>query len=496
MKLDQLINGMENYKAKGDMDIEITGVESNSKKIEPGMLFVAIRGFDFDGHDYVNEAIEKGAVAVVLDMNADFKKIKLTSKVTVIITENSRIALARIACNFYGNPSKKFKLIGITGTKGKTTTTYMVKSILEKAGHKVGLIGTIANYAGDKCLSMSTRTTPESLELQRLFAEMVKEKVDYVVMEVSSQSLKLHRVEGCHFDYAIFTNLYKDHISSKEHPDIEDYFESKMQLFKMVKQGFTNNDDFKTPKLIKGVPTCSFKTYSIDNVSDFVAKDITITNVSVDFKVKLDNRNERIKVNIPGRFSVYNALAAIAVTSTIGVKTDDIKEGLAEVIVPGRNELVPNKEELPIMIDYAHNPESLTNILQAAKSYTKGRVIAVFGCGGDRDSEKRPIMGEIAGRIADYTIITSDNPRTEKPETIVAQIEEGIKKTKGKYEVVVNRKKKKKKAIKMMNKRDLVILAGKGHEVYQEINGEKFDFDERVIVREIVNELASDKKEG
>ena len=263
MKLDQLINGMENYKAKGDMDIEITGVESNSKKIEPGMLFVAIRGFDFDGHDYVNEAIEKGAVAVVLDMNADFKKIKLTSKVTVIITENSRIALARIACNFYGNPSKKFKLIGITGTKGKTTTTYMVKSILEKAGHKVGLIGTIANYAGDKCLSMSTRTTPESLELQRLFAEMVKEKVDYVVMEVSSQSLKLHRVEGCHFDYAIFTNLYKDHISSKEHPDIEDYFESKMQLFKMVKQGFTNNDDFKTPKLIKGVPTCSFKTYSI-----------------------------------------------------------------------------------------------------------------------------------------------------------------------------------------------------------------------------------------
>ena len=470
------------------MKLDINKVASNSKKVVPNSLFVAIKGYDFDGHEYIEEAVKNGAVAVMLDMSADFKKINIPKGITVIITDDTRKALARVSCNFFGNPSRYFKLIGVTGTKGKTTTTYMIKSILEKAGYKVGLIGTIANYIGEDCLGFSDRTTPESIELQELFYKMARQKVDYVVMEVSSQSLKLNRVEGTNFDYAIFTNLYKDHISLKEHTDMNEYFESKLKLFQMTPKGFVNSDDFKCNKIINGAKNCDIKTYAVDNKADLLAKDITITNISVDFKVKLGNKNERIKVNIPGRYSVYNALAAISFANSIGIDAEKIKEGLENIVVPGRNELVPNKEELAIMIDYAHTAESLENILQATKTYTPGRVICVFGCGGDRDKEKRPRMGEVAGRLADYSIVTSDNPRTEKPEDIIAQIEKGIAKTKGKYEVIVDRKKAIEKAIKMMNKRDIVILAGKGHEVYQEINGEKRPFDERQIVKEILGE--------
>ena len=488
MELKKLLVGMENYKTKGDEEIDIKKVECNSKKVVPNSLFVAIKGFDFDGHEYVAEAIENGATAVMLDMSADFKKIKIPNGVTVIITDDTRKALARVSCNFYGNPSRYFKLIGVTGTKGKTTTTHMIKSVLEKAGYKVGLIGTIANYIGEECLGESSRTTPESLELQGLFYKMAKAKVDYVVMEVSSQSLKLSRVEGCNFDYCVFTNLYKDHISEKEHPDMNDYFESKLKLFSMCPRGFVNSDDFKCNKIINASPNCNITTYAVDNKADVLAKDITITNVSVDFKVKLGMRNERIKVNIPGRYSVYNALATISLATALGIDAEKIKEGLENILVPGRNELVPNKAELPIMLDYAHTAESLENILQASKTYTPGRVICVFGCGGDRDKTKRPRMGEVAGRLADYTIVTTDNPRTEDPEAIIKDIEEGISKTKGKYEIIVDRREAIEKAIKMMNKRDLVILAGKGHETYQEINKQKFPFDERVIVKEILGE--------
>lgn len=488
MELKKLLTGIENYKSKGDMELDIKKVACNSKKATPNSLFIAIKGYDFDGHEYIEEAAENGAVAIMLDISADFKKIKVPKGVTVIITDDTRKALARVACNFYGNPSRYFKLIGVTGTKGKTTTTYMIKSILEKAGYKVGLIGTVANYIGEDCLGYSDRTTPESLELQELFYKMAKQKVDYVVMEVSSQSLKLNRVEGSYFDYAIFTNLYKDHISLKEHTDMKEYFESKLKLFKMTPKGFVNSDDFKCNKIVKEAKNCDIKTFAVDNKADLLAKDITITNVSVDFKVKLGNKNERIKVNIPGRYSVYNALAAISFASSIGIEADKIKEGLENIIVPGRNELVPNKQEFAIMIDYAHTAESLENMLQAAKTYTPGRVICVFGCGGDRDKEKRPRMGEVAGRLADYSIVTSDNPRSENPEEIISEIEKGISKTKGKYEIIVDRKKAIEKAIKMMNKRDIVILTGKGHEIYQEINGEKIPFDEREIVKEILGE--------
>ena len=333
----------------------------------------------------------------------------------------------------------------------------------------------------------SNRTTPESIELQKIFAQMVDEGVEYVVMEVSSQSLKLHRVDGCDFDIVLFTNFSEDHISPNEHPDMKDYFESKLKLFEMCDNGIINVDDLHVAKIPKLFPNNNIMTYGIDNYCDVLAKDITITNSYVDFRVKISDRNERVKVDIPGRFSVYNALAAICVAKKLGIPSDKVIEALAEIKVPGRSEMVPNKKEIPIMIDYAHSPESLQNILSAVKSYTRGKVISVFGCGGDRDKGKRPIMGEISGRIADFTFITSDNPRTEDPEAIVKDIEEGIKKTKGKYKVVVDRITAIKEAIDMATKLDIIVLAGKGHEPYQEINGKKYPFDERVIVNEIIN---------
>ena len=493
MKLKEMLVGLEGLKAKGDLDVEIKGISSNSKEVKEGDLFVAIKGFEVDGHKFVNDAIEKGASAIIIEEGCDLKSFDVPKELSVVMAKDTRKALAIVSSNFYGNPSKKFKLIGVTGTKGKTTTTFMIKEILEKAGKKVGLIGTIATYINGKKLKDSDRTTPESLELQQLFSQMVKEGVEVVVMEVSSQSLKLHRVDGCEFDIVLFTNFSEDHISPNEHPDMEDYFNSKLKLFEMCKVGIVNTDDLHGAKIPKLFPDSQITTYGIDNYANVLAKDITITNSYVDFRVKITDRNERVKTCIPGRFSVYNSLAAICVAQKFGVTSEVVKQALLEVRVPGRSEMVDNKLEIPIMIDYAHSPESLQNILQAVKSYTRGKVISVFGCGGDRDSSKRLIMGEISGRIADYTFITSDNPRTEEPKKIVEQIEEGIKKTKGKYSVVVDRTEAIKQAIKMATKRDIIVLAGKGHEPYQEICGKKHPFDERIIVRELIEELESEK---
>lgn len=487
MELKNILSGLEGLKVKGDLTIDITNVDSDSRNIKKNGLFVAIKGFDVDGHDYIKEAIKKGAVAVIASIDADKKLLKeIMDKVTLILAPDSRLALAICACNFYDNPSRKFKLVGITGTKGKTTTSFMVKSILEKSGKKVGLIGTIATYIGDKKLEDSDRTTPESIKLQEIFSKMVNAKCEVVIMEVSSQSLKLNRVAGCDFDIGVFTNFSEDHISAKEHPDMKDYFESKLKLFDMCKVCYVNADDIQTSKIPKLLPDKKIFTYGIDNYCNLLAKDITTTNSTVDYKVKIGSRNERVKIDIPGRFTVYNSLAAIAITTTLGCTADAIKEALIDLKVPGRSELVENSKGLTIMIDYAHSPESLENILAATKSYTKGRLISLFGCGGDRDPGKRPLMGEISGRIADFTIITSDNPRTEDPTKIVNQIEEGMKKTKGKYICIVDRIEAIKYAIKMANKNDIIVLAGKGHEPYQEINHEKHPFDERIIVNDII----------
>ena len=486
MNLKKILAGLDEIKAKGEIDREVTTIENDSRKVVEGSMFFAIKGFSTDGTQYIQSAIEKGAKVILVDEQTDFRSLNIPQDVTLIVVKDARYAMAICASNFYDNPSRKFKLIGVTGTKGKTTTTFMMREIFQKQGIKAGLIGTIAVYSGDKKLKDSDRTTPESIELQQLFAQMYEDGCKVVIMEVSSQSLKLNRVAGCDFDVAVFTNFSEDHISTKEHPNMEDYFNSKLKLFQMCKCGFVNIDDLHVCKVPKLFPDSDIKTYGIDNSCNLLAKDITITNSYVDFKVKLGDRNERVKVGIPGRFSVYNSLAAISVALKFGCDPETIKEALLEVRVPGRSELVNNSKDLTIMIDYAHSPESLSNILHAVKSYTRGRVISVFGCGGDRDSAKRPQMGEISGMVADFTIITSDNPRTEDPQKIVDQIEEGIKKTKGKYTVIVDRVEAIRYAINMASKKDIIVLAGKGHEPYQEINGVKHPFDERVIVNQII----------
>ncbi len=488
MELKKILQGIEGIKAKGDLEIDIKDITNDSRKATKNSMFIAVKGFETDGHSYIKDVVEKGAKVIMIEDKESIKDLLDKENLTIIMVPDTRKALAICSCNFYGNPSSKFVLVGVTGTKGKTTTTYMIKHMLEKQGKKVGLIGTIATYINGKKIEDSARTTPESIELQKRFAEMVKEKVEVVVMEVSSQSLKYDRVYGCNFDIGVFTNFSEDHISPKEHPDMEDYFQSKVKLFDMCKLAYINTDDLQGNKIVR-MNKCETKTYGIDNAADLLAKDITITNSYADFRVKLGQRNERVKVGIPGRFSVYNSLAAISIAQKLGVAPEVIKEALEEVRVPGRSELVNNSKDLNIMIDYAHSPESLENILSAVKEYTTGRVISVFGCGGDRDAKKRSIMGEISGRIADYTIITSDNPRTEEPEKIVEQIEEGIKKTNGKYECIVDRREAIKKAITMANKRDIIVLAGKGHEPYQEINNKTYPFDERIIVREIIEEM-------
>lgn len=495
MNLKSILIGIEGLKAKGNLDLEISSVECDYRTVKEGSLFVAIKGFETDGHSFINKAIEKGATAVIFEEGSNYKEFINNKGVTFIMAPNTRLALALCSCNFYDNPSKKMKVIGITGTKGKTTTSFMLKKILEKQGKKVGLIGTIAIYIGEQKVKNSDRTTPESNKLQEILDKMYQLGVEVVIMEVSSQSLMLDRVAGMEFYAGVFTNLSEDHISEKEHKDVNEYFECKMKLFDMCKYAFSNADNLysaKVPELIK--EKCKVETYGIDNYCDLLAKDVTITNTYADFKVKIETRNERVKVSIPGRFSVYNALAAISVARLFGAKAETIKEALEDIKVLGRSELVDNKLDLKIMIDYAHTPDSLENILKTVKQYTIGRVICVFGCGGDRDKTKRPIMGEISGRLADYTIITSDNPRTEVPEDIIKEIEEGTKKTKGNYECIVDRKEAMKKAIFMQNKNDIVIIAGKGHEMYQEINKEQLPFDEREIIKEIIDELEKTPK--
>ena len=492
MELKKILAGLEGLKVKGSLDVEINNVRNNSKDVSANDMFVAVKGFDSDGHEHIEEAINNGAKVILAQEDTINKNVikEIKDDVTLVLAKDTRYALAICACNFYQNPSKKFKLIGVTGTKGKTTTTYMIRDILEKKGIKVGLIGTVASYVCDRKIANNENTTPESLKLQEIFSKMLEEKCEVVVMEVSSQSLKLERVAGCDFDIGIFTNLSEDHISAKEHPDMEDYFNSKVKLFKMCKKGFINADDVYATRIPKLAPECQISTYGIDNHCDLLAKDITVTNQYVDFKVKIGDKNERVKVSIPGRFSVYNSLAAIAVALGFGATADNIKDALLDIRVPGRSELVDNKLGLTIMIDYAHTPTSLEKILSSVKIYTKGRVISVFGCGGDRDKNKRPMMGEVSGRVADYTIITSDNPRTEVPEQIVKDVEEGIKKTNGKYECIVDRVEAIRKAIKMANKRDIIVLAGKGHEQYQEINKKRYPFDEVEIVNKIIDEIS------
>lgn len=489
MILSEILEGIEGVEVKGDINFDVNEIRCDSRLVSEGNMFVAIVGFKTDGHEYIDKAIEAGAK--VIAVQKDHFDGKVPNCATLVIADDTRKLLALSACNFYHHPSREFKLVGITGTKGKTTTSYMIKKIMEKAGKKVGLIGTIANMIGDDEVE-ATRTTPESIDLQRLFRKMADEKCDVVVMEVSSHALALDRVLGCSFDIGIFTNLSQDHLDF--HKTFDDYFAAKAKLFTMCKDGFINCDDMYAKKL-EQVATCTITTFGIDNNPFVSARDIIVTNSYVDFKMPFNKVMQRIKVNIPGRFSVYNSLAAICATVKLGASVENVIEGLEEVSVPGRSEMVKNDRNLTVMVDYAHSPASLESILKAVKSYTKGKVICVFGCGGDRDKTKRPIMGEIAGSNAAYTVITSDNPRTENPKEIVKEIEEGIKKTKGKYVVIVDRKKAIEHAIKMAKRNDLVLIAGKGHETYQEVNGVHNHFDDREVAKEAMKKLPESKND-
>ena len=476
-----------NTDVKVNNDIDIKYITSDSRKVKEGYLFVAINGYELDGHSYIDSAIENGATAILIDEDRleEFNDLD----VEILTTKCTRFIMGKLACNFYDDPSKEFKLVGITGTKGKTTTSFMVKKILEEAGKKVGLVGTVACYIADKKLMDSDRTTPEALELQGMFRQMADEGCEYVVMEVSSQSLKLGRVDGCHFDLGLFTNLSEDHISPREHLSMKEYFECKCKLFDMTDKGVVNVDDAKGKELVELKPNCKFTTYSVDSDSENKATNINITNELTTFNVNIHGVSELIEISIPGKFTVYNALGAISICEVLGIETKYILSGLKKVRVPGRSELIDNDKGLTIMLDYAHSEESLQNILEAVKSYTKGRVICLFGCGGDRDARKRPKMAKVAGTLADFTIITSDNPRTEDPETIAREVETGIKGITDQYVVIVDRIEAIEYAVKMAKPGDIVVLAGKGHETYQVIGHEKLPFDEKQIVLDCLNRI-------
>ena len=490
MKLEKLIKDVEILSMKGSLDIDIENINSNSKKIQQNGLLFAINGFSKDGAEFIPDAISNGAKAIIVEQNVDIESLNLQN-ITILQVFDTRLALAQVSCNFYDNPSKKLKLIGVTGTKGKTTSTFMIKAILEAHKLKVGLIGSIAVYIDDEKIEETDRTTPEAFDIQRNLARMVHENVDVAIIETSSQAMKLHRVYGCDFDIALFTNLSEDHISPKEHPSMEDYFNCKLKLLKQAKNCVINNDDKKVSTIKELLPEKNIKTFGLDNDSDFKVnnKDIVITDSCISFKIMYGGKEEKIEASIPGRFSIYNAAGAIAVSSFFDVKADEIRTALKDLKVLGRSELVPNKLGLTIMIDYAHTPSSLESILTAVKSYANGRIICAWGVGGDRDAAKRPIMGEISGRLADYTILMSDQVRTEDPLKILKEIEVGLKPVGKPYKIIVDRTEGIRYAISIAKPGDIIVIPGLGNDLYLERNGVKYPYNERIVIHDIIEEM-------
>lgn len=464
-------------------DTEITGIVYDSRRVLPGNVFVCIKGYETDGHKYASAAVNNGASVIVAEDKIDVD-------IPVIYVDDSRKEIAKLACTFYDNPSKKFKLIGVTGTNGKTTITYLIKSILEAAGKIVGVIGTNQNIIGDKVLmtKSTTPTTPNALELQQLFAEMVDSGAEYVVMEVSSHALALDRVYGCHFDCGIFTNLTQDHLDF--HKTMENYRDAKAKLFTLSDKGVVNYDDAAGKYIVEKGDCGDILKVGLGEGCALTAKNIEISARGTEFELDYKGIKYSMSIAIPGKFSVYNAACAAGAALQFGIDMDTIREGLKNASgVLGRVEVVDTDTDYTVIIDYAHTPDGLENIISCVKEFAKGRVITLFGCGGDRDNTKRAIMGEIAGKLSDYSIITSDNPRTEDPAAIVYQIEEGMKKTDGKYTVIVDRREAIRYALGFAKKDDVIILAGKGQETYQIIGHEKHNFDERVVVKEILAAL-------
>lgn len=485
MKLTKLLERLEYEVVAGSDQIEITELTNDSRKIVEGSVFVCISGAVFDGHAYVEDVAGKGAAAVIVE-----KDVEAPEGVTVIKVADTRYALALTSAAYFGYPADKLKVIGITGTKGKTTTTYMVKSILEGVGHKVGLIGTIEAIIGDKVIP-AANTTPESFTIQQYFAEMVEAGCDSVVMEVSSQGLMLHRTAGIPFEIGIFTNLGEDHIGPNEHTDFEDYKRCKGLLFKQCKLGIANVDDEWFEDVFKGA-TCKIETFGFSEKADLRA--VNVEHVSkpgyLGMKYQVQGLMDfDVEIDIPGEFSVYNSLTAIAVCRHFDVPVENIKKALKVAKVKGRIEMVKVADDFTLMIDYAHNAMSLESLLKTLRDYQPGRLVTIFGCGGNRSKTRRFEMGEVSGKLSDFTIITSDNPRFEEPQDIINDIITGMKKTDGAYVDICDRKEAIRYAIEHGKTGDVIVLAGKGHETYQEIKGVKYDMDDRVLIKEVLEEL-------
>ena len=439
-----------------------------------------------DGHKYAEDVAAKGASVLVVQDH-----VAVPEHVTVIKVPDSRYAMACISAAWFGHPAEKLKVIGITGTKGKTTTTYLVKSILENAGHKVGLIGTIEAIIGDKVIP-AANTTPESYVVQQYFAEMVEAGCDSVVMEVSSQGLMLHRTAGFLFDLGIFTNIEPDHIGPNEHKDFEDYMHCKGMLFKQCRVGIVNADDEHLEKVLEG-HTCSLETFGFSEKADLRAKDLHLVTGKGTLGIAYQAEglmNFPVEIDLPGKFSVYNSLTAIAICRHFGVSVENIQKALKAAKVKGRIEMVKVSDDFTLMIDYAHNAMSLESLLTTLREYEPARLVCLFGCGGNRSKLRRYEMGEVSGRLADLTIITSDNPRDEEPQAIIDDIKIGISKTAGHYVEIADRKEAIAYVIRHGQPGDIIVLAGKGHEDYQEIKGKKYPMDERDLIRDILAEQA------
>lgn len=483
MELKALLKKLDFKCIQGNIGREITCVAFDSRKVSEGSLFVCIKGAVSDGHKYALKAVEAGAYTLVIEDDVE----NIPENITVIKVKDSRYALACISAEFFGNPAEKLKVIGITGTKGKTTTTYLVKSILENAGHKCGLIGTIEIIIGDKVIK-ADHTTPESYVLQKYFCEMVEAGCDCVVMEVSSQGLMLHRTAGFTFDIGIFTNIEPDHIGPHEHKDFDDYLHCKSLLFKQCRHAIINIDDKHSDYIINNT-ACDIVTYGFGENANLRASDMKLIKnngfLGVSYTVS-GKVNMNVEIDLPGKFSVYNSLTAIAICKQFSIDNASIQKALRYAKVKGRIEMIDISDDFTLMIDYAHNAMALESLLSTIREYNPERLVCLFGCGGDRSRERRFTMGEVSGKLADLSVITSDNPRTEDPQAIINDIITGIKKTTGKYIEIPDRRKAIEWVIHNAKKGDIIILAGKGHEDYQEINGVKYPLDERDVIAEVV----------
>lgn len=484
MQIRQLLEKLEYTLLAGSLDTEISTLVYDSRKVEKGSIFVCISGTVRDAHDFIPEVLEKGAAAIVVE-----KDVELVEGITYIKVDSSRKALAYLAAAYFGYPAESLKTIGITGTKGKTTTTYLVKSILESAGIKTGLIGTIESIIGDEHIP-SANTTPESYVVQERFRKMVDAGLDAVVMEVSSQALMLHRVAGITFDIGVFTNLEPDHIGTNEHKDFEDYMHCKSLLFQQCKLGIFNGDSEHIDGIMKN-HTCQVETFGYGENNDICASNVELLKEGGALGVKYQAKglvNFDVEVNVPGAFSVYNSLTAIAICHHFGVAEEAIKNALKNVSVKGRIEIVPVTKRYTLMIDYAHNAMSLESLLTTLKEYNPARLVCLFGCGGNRSQSRRYEMGEVSSRLADLTVITSDNPRDEEPMDIINDIIKGVEKADGAYVTIPDRKDAIRYCMENALDGDIVVLAGKGHEDYQEIKGIKYHMDERELIAEIIKE--------